>query len=84
MNILAAREKVKDKKVIYDKLGKTRVLVGYIKTVGEAVKDVGTTCDSIIMTLTFGLGTPRCRCGFCGAEQIDRGSCRTVARPSPY
>lgn len=38
--LLAARKRVKDKKVILDKLGKARALVGFIKTFGDAVGDV--------------------------------------------
>lgn len=38
--LLAARAKVDDKRVIFDRLGKARAVIGAIQRVGEAVSDV--------------------------------------------
>lgn len=66
--ILAARPKVQDKKVILEKLGKARGLIGYIDTVGHAIGEVRTTWipDCVPSYTHRNKGTSRCRrCVLC-------------------
>lgn len=45
--LLAARNKVKDKKIIFEKLGRAKIFVGFIDTIGEAVSDVRPRIESL-------------------------------------
>lgn len=47
-NISAAHDRVREKKIILDKIGKARGVISFVKTVGEAVKDVCITNDDIM------------------------------------
>lgn len=49
--ILDARPKVKDKKVILEKLGRARCLIGYIDTIGDVIGDVRAPCGPERSTL---------------------------------